>query len=98
MDWIDHDSYRTLPKKSDVKAPAKTATTTLRINAALDYIEKPLKDQILRSPSLALAAAQIAECVGEAKTFKWSTSAHRMLSGYVRFGCYQYQVLERITF
>ena len=44
-----------------------------------------MKDQILRSPSLALAAAQIAECVGEAKTFKWSTSAHRMLSGYVSF-------------
>ena len=78
------DSYGTLPKKSDVKAPAKTATT-LRINAALDFIQQPLKDQILRSPSLALAAAQIAECVGEAKTFKWSTSAHRMLSGYVSF-------------
>ena len=79
------DSYGTLPKKSEVKAPAKTATTTLRINAALDFIQQPLKDQILRSPSLALAAAQIAECVGEAKTFKWSTSAHRMLSGYVSF-------------
>jgi len=79
------DSYGTLPKKSEVKAPAKTASTTLRINAALDFIEKTLKDQILRSPSLALAAAQIAECVGEAKTFKWSTSAHRMLSGYVSF-------------
>ena len=27
------DSYGTLPKKSEVKAPAKTATTTLRINS-----------------------------------------------------------------
>ena len=81
----DPGEVGTRPKKTDMKKPQKADTTTLRVNAALDYIQRPLKDEMLKNPSLALGAAGIQECVGEARTFRWTTSQHRMLSGYVSF-------------
>ena len=75
----------TSPKKMDLKTPPLKETTTLRVNAALDFIRRPLNDEILRNPALALKAAGIQNIVTEVRTFKWTTSQHRMLSGYISF-------------
>ncbi len=62
-----------------------TSLAALRINAALDFIRQPLKNEMLRNPALALKAAGIQNIVTEVRTFKWTTSQNRMVSGYISF-------------
>ena len=73
----------TTPTKMEVAAKSKKEVTTLRINAALDFIEQPAKNELIQRPALALSLAGVSSFLSEVKTFKWSTSIHRMVTGYI---------------
>lgn len=69
---------------------------TLRVNVALDFVRQPVKNNLISDPTLALSIAGVKQYLTEAKTFRWTTSVNRMMSGYVTFDAGQLQsVLQR---
>ena len=72
--------------------PAKVSLTTsskgvcmvnIRINIALDFQDLATKTLLIGAPHQALHLLGAKDLLNEAKTFKWQSGAHRMVTGYV---------------
>ena len=75
---------------------AEKEMVTLRVNVALDFVKEPEKNALISDPTVALSIAGVKQFLCEAKTFRWTTSVHRMMSGYVTLEAAQLQsVLKR---
>ena len=54
-----------------------------RINIALDFLDLTTKTMVIGAPHQALHLIGAKDLLAEAKTFRWQSGAHRMITGYV---------------
>lgn len=97
LDGQQAEKYGVAPQKATPSTSlVEKEMVTLRVNVALDFVRQPVKNNLISDPTLALSIAGVKQYLTEAKTFRWTTSVNRMMSGYVTFDAGQLQsVLQR---